>query len=207
MDSDEFQRELKARYSDLANHYDDLVTKMAAYTAHERIPRRIIELSRACGTLRVLDAGCGTGLSSVHFFDLSAQVTGIDLAPGMIEQARKRPFERLICQSLDEPWDVPDSDFNVVIALGLTEFIEDIHALMTNIARKLVVGGICGVTFAKPLPPTCRLQIKTYEAAECETAIEVGKFLILELLEFPGYIKCGEQVEYRGYILRKPCMY
>ncbi|WP_252975728.1 class I SAM-dependent methyltransferase [Janibacter melonis] len=37
---------------------------------------------------RVLDAGCGTGRMSRHLADRGAVVEGVDLSPGMLEQAR-----------------------------------------------------------------------------------------------------------------------
>ena len=39
---------------------------------------------------RILDAGCGTGEDMVHFLNQGADVYGIDVAKGMVEQAKNR---------------------------------------------------------------------------------------------------------------------
>ena len=41
---------------------------------------------------RILDLGCGTGLELGYYYEIvpTAKVTGIDLAPGMMEALRKK---------------------------------------------------------------------------------------------------------------------
>ena len=65
-------------------------------------------LPRAPGA-RILDLGCGTGLELGYYFELSpdANVTGIDLAAGMLEElGRKFPDKRLTL-ILGSYFDVP----------------------------------------------------------------------------------------------------
>ena len=47
-------------------------------------------LAKAEGDLRVLDAGCGTGLCAPFLRSYSCQLTGVDLSAGMLEKARSR---------------------------------------------------------------------------------------------------------------------
>ncbi len=51
----------------------------------------------------VLDLGCGAGLFAQHFRDKARKMTGVDLSPAMIEQARsKNLYDRLAVADLVE---------------------------------------------------------------------------------------------------------
>ena len=74
---------------------------------------------------RVLDLGCGTGLELCEYFKLngSAAVVGIDLAPGMLGELRRKLADRDIKLILGSYFDVP---------LGTCEFdaalsVESLH--------------------------------------------------------------------------------
>ena len=74
---------------------------------------------------RVLDLGCGTGLELEYYFKLNptACVTGIDLAPGMLEAlARKFPAQNLelVCGSY---FDVPLGENRYDVAVS----VESLH--------------------------------------------------------------------------------
>ena len=58
---------------------------------------------------RVLDLGCGTGLELGYYFELApaAHVTGIDLAPGMLEELRKKLPDKDLTLILGSYFDVP----------------------------------------------------------------------------------------------------
>ena len=58
---------------------------------------------------RVLDLGCGTGLELGYYFELvpTARVTGVDLAPGMLEELRKKFPDKSLTLVLGSYFDVP----------------------------------------------------------------------------------------------------
>lgn len=58
---------------------------------------------------KLLDLGCGTGLELDYYFQLnsSAKVTGIDLAPGMLNRLREKFSDREITLILGSYFDVP----------------------------------------------------------------------------------------------------
>ena len=58
---------------------------------------------------RVLDLGCGTGLELGHYFELAptAHVTGIDLAPGMLDELRRKFPDRALTLICGSYFDVP----------------------------------------------------------------------------------------------------
>lgn len=70
--------------------------------------------------LRILDAGCGTGLAGVELARLGAKhIDGRDLSPGMLAVARQSgAYEALQTTDLNKPLDVGDGAYDVVVCVG-----------------------------------------------------------------------------------------
>lgn len=83
----------------------------------------------------VLDLGCGTGGFSLRAAQAGAPVTGIDVAPGMVEVARERVpsghFDVGDMQSL--PYE--DSSFDVIAAFHSLQFAPSPSAVLAEVAR------------------------------------------------------------------------
>ncbi len=92
---------------------------------------------------RVLDVGCGGGLLCEALARAGAKVTGIDLAPGMIEVARLHATE----QSLDIDYQVvaaetlPGASFDVVTSMEMLEHVPDPQQMTATLARLVRPGG------------------------------------------------------------------
>src|SRR5712691_3708770 len=71
-------------YSELSHLYDRLFTRVF----YPRIEQVVRSLTIEPGA-RVLEVGVGTGLS-LGAYPTHCQVTGVDLAPDMLEQAREK---------------------------------------------------------------------------------------------------------------------
>ena len=103
-------------------------------------------LPKAAGS-HVLDLGCGTGLELGYYFETvpTAIVTGIDLAPGMLDKLRAKFPDKsltLICGSY---FDVPfeESAFDAAVSVeSLHHFTkEEKIPLYTNVRKALKPGG------------------------------------------------------------------
>jgi len=97
----------------------------------------------------LLDVGIGTGLCALPFYKAGLEIHGMDSSPAMIEKCRKRgfPFE-LTQRDLQEiPWPFTDNSFNHVISTGLTHFISDLRAMITESARVMKSGGLFGFDY------------------------------------------------------------
>ena len=91
---------------------------------------------------RVLDVGCGGGLLCEAFARAGASVTGIDLAPGMIEVARLHATE----QALDIDYRLCDADtleggYDVVSCMEMLEHVPDPAKMVATLARLVRPGG------------------------------------------------------------------
>jgi predicted TPR repeat methyltransferase len=136
---------VNAVYSHLAKTYDRELRDDMQYTAYFKVPQLVIdELGHRQAT--ILDLGCGTGLSSLLFFEKGYDVTGIDGSSAMIRRARKLPFKKIIQQDLESPWRVRDHSFNAVVMVGVIEYIIYPGVLFRQVHNKLVDGGVFGLT-------------------------------------------------------------
>jgi SAM-dependent methyltransferase len=66
----------------------------AAMPGHSDAMQLLIEMSGVSGEDQVLDVACGPGLVACAFAVQARQVTGIDITPGMIEQAQRLQGEQ-----------------------------------------------------------------------------------------------------------------
>ena len=80
-------------------------------SAREFYPFTAACLPQASGSA-VLDLGCGTGLELGYYFDLvpTARVTGIDLAPGMLDRLRSKFPDQVLTLIQGSYFDVPFGD-------------------------------------------------------------------------------------------------
>ena len=95
---------------------------------------------------RVLDIGCGGGLLCEALQDLGAQVTGIDLAPAMLEAARLHAAERGVAIDYrllraEELASTEPGAFDVVTCMEMVEHVPDPASIVTAIAALVRPGG------------------------------------------------------------------
>jgi 2-polyprenyl-6-hydroxyphenyl methylase/3-demethylubiquinone-9 3-methyltransferase len=95
---------------------------------------------------RVLDVGCGGGLLSESIARAGAQVTGIDLAPGMIEVARLHAAESSLSidyrmAAAEELAQQSPGRFDVVTCMEMLEHVPDPAAMIATLAKLLCPGG------------------------------------------------------------------
>ena len=115
-------------------------------SAEEFYPFTAASLPKAPGS-RILDLGCGTGLELGYYYEMvpTALVTGIDLAPGMLEALRKKFTEKALILIQGSYFDVPfqENAFDAAVS------VESLHhftkaekiPLYAKLRRALKPGG------------------------------------------------------------------
>ena len=191
-------------YKDFAD-YDTTVVSEYGYSAHQRVPSAI--LARV-GTkrLRVLDLGCGTGLSSALFLDNGHAVVGVDVSEQMIEQAREKgSYERLECCSVQEAVSrLAGERFDVVVLIGVMEFIADPSAFLRSLVPLLGAtdGGATYLGIAVPETQPAelerRFEILTHEPEPMLSAMSEAGLTLVYDEGFVGYDLGSSIVNYRG---------
>ena len=98
------------------------------------------------GTGKVLEVGVGTGLSLPEYKS-HIEITGIDLAPEMLERARERvAAEKLTNVAGLHEMDAgnlqfPDASFDTVVAMYVITVVPDPEKVMRELARVVKPGG------------------------------------------------------------------
>ena len=96
----------------------------------------------------VLELGCGTGMILKEIHPIANSAKGIDISPGMLEQAQARGLDVTVGSATDLPYD--DASFDVVYSFKVLAHIEDIEKAMSEVARVLKPGGMAALEFYNP---------------------------------------------------------
>ena len=104
-------------------------------------------LPRESGT-RLLDLGCGTGLELGYYFELvpSAEVTGIDLAPGMLKALKSKFPDKRVTLIQGSYFDVPfeEDHYDAAVSVeSLHHFAKEEKTRLYEKLRKALKPGGC----------------------------------------------------------------
>ena len=100
-------------------------------------------------TKRVIDLGTGTG-NAIQFLNDAQIVLGIDVTFQMLQAAKNCYPEAKLIQADASQVPAKSNSVDVITAIGLSEYIEDINLLFSEFVRLLKNGGYLVFTFSPP---------------------------------------------------------
>jgi ubiquinone/menaquinone biosynthesis C-methylase UbiE len=89
-ETDGARRIIQAHWNSQAGVFDDLDGHGLSGEAQRRAWSELLAPLTGVAPQRVLDVGCGTGFMAIAFARLGHSVIGVDFAPKMVEQARRK---------------------------------------------------------------------------------------------------------------------
>jgi malonyl-CoA O-methyltransferase len=132
---------------------------------------------------KVLDVGCGTGFCSRRLRQKFSrgQVTGVDIAPGMIEQANKKQglFKKvsyLVADADDLPFEA--NTFDVVFSNLTLQWLPDLNRTFEELNRVLKSGGL--LIFSS-LGPDTLMELRD-SWRQVDDAVHVNDFLDMHIV-------------------------
>jgi ubiquinone/menaquinone biosynthesis C-methylase UbiE len=89
---------------------------------------------------RALDLGCGSGVYSLRFARLGAEVAALDLSEAMIALAREKARERGLkidfrVADISKPLAFDDGEFDLVFTATVLHYVEDLEGFFSEVAR------------------------------------------------------------------------
>lgn len=129
-----------------AEAFDSILVDQLQY----RVPWQLAELigRLAPGPYeRMLDLGCGTGLAGLTLKPHAAEITGVDLAESMLEQADEREvYDSLFVGDVVQFLEEEDTRFDLIVATDVLPYLGDLTAFMAGLKRCIAPGGIIGLS-------------------------------------------------------------
>lgn len=186
--------------AEFCREYDEVIQEYGKVD-HLRVPEWMLEVFSCEGEqrggpeppLRVLDLGCGTGVSSQVFLDSTdpkCSVIGMDLTPNMCREAKKtRDFEDVICGPVDERLPFEAGRFDAIIMLGVIEFIKEPGEVAKEARRVLKSGGLFGLSVPQRVNLSVEeeLGVQTFVPGEVEAGIAKAGFEVVRQEALHGY--------------------
>lgn len=140
-------RIIEQYYDKLASKYDDATSKPGSWIAPVECAR-LLE-GRLKSRMSILDLGIGTGRSLKTIVGRGHNITGIDISHAMLRRARRQyPRARLMRADLNQSIPLSkDARFDLVLAVGVFEFVREINMVIQGATRHLRPQGFLCFTF------------------------------------------------------------
>lgn len=142
---------VRATFDGFAEQFDRHLTDTLDYHVPELLSSALRETAPPA-QLDMLDLGCGTGLGGEQLRDLARRMVGVDLAPKMLELARRRGcYSELVVADAGQYLAAqPQASFDLVLAADVLIYIGDISQLVREAARVLRPGGRFAFSIEQP---------------------------------------------------------
>lgn len=131
-----------------ASAYDGLVGANPGYNDHLRLSAQRMQLPDAGRGLRLLDIGCGTGLSTAALLSVAphAEIIGVDGSAGMLEQARAKSWPSTVSFAQSRAEDLAKAGvtgpFDGILAAYLVRNLPDPDPVLRALLALLAPGGV-----------------------------------------------------------------
>jgi predicted TPR repeat methyltransferase len=136
-----------SHFDSFADSFDQKLVGELGYHVPETLTRFLRDEIGVTGGLRILDLGCGTGLSGLPLRPLASRLVGIDLAPRMIEKARARGiYDDLAVGEVLDHLGAVAAGYDLIVAADLVIYFGDLAPLLQAAHRALAPGGLLALS-------------------------------------------------------------
>lgn len=141
-------------FDQYAGRYDVALTERLNYRGPSLLRDAVATVPQAANQTMhfeaALDLGCGTGLGGAAFRPFVDRMTGVDLSPAMIEQAKgKDLYDRLTCASIQDYLSDAIADrrqYQLIFAADVMVYVNAIAPIVAKAAQVLAPDGLLAFT-------------------------------------------------------------
>ena len=125
-----------------AEAFEDILVEQLGYAVPMMVRQRLQTLNLG-PFKRLLDLGCGTGLTGEALRDMAEDITGIDISENMVEIAHEKDlYETLyVAEAEDFLEDNDDEPFDIITATDVLPYLGALEPLFFGAAENLNAGG------------------------------------------------------------------
>lgn len=126
-----------------AEAFEDILVEQLGYAVPMMVRQRLQTLNLG-PFKRLLDLGCGTGLTGEALRDMADDITGIDISENMVEIAHEKDlYETLyVAEVEDFLEDNDDEPFDIITATDVLPYLGALEPLFFGAAENLNAGGL-----------------------------------------------------------------
>jgi predicted TPR repeat methyltransferase len=168
-----------------AEAFEDILVEQLGYAVPMIVRQRLQSLNLG-PFKRLLDLGCGTGLTGAALRDMVEDSTGIDISENMVEIAHEKEiYETLYVAEVEDFLEDNDDDaFDLITATDVLPYLGALEPLFFGAAENLAPGGI--FVFSSETLPDDVLAGRTYMVGPHQRFAHAESY-VKERLEATGF--------------------
>ncbi|MBC7314514.1 MAG: methyltransferase domain-containing protein [Rhizobium sp.] len=126
-----------------AEAFEDILVEQLGYAVPAMVRQRLQALELG-PFKRMLDLGCGTGLTGGTLRDMVDDITGIDISENMVELAHEKDlYETLYVAEVEDFLEDNDEEaFDLITATDVLPYLGALEPLFFGAAENMVAGGL-----------------------------------------------------------------
>ncbi|HEX2147043.1 MAG TPA: methyltransferase domain-containing protein [Pseudorhizobium sp.] len=126
-----------------ADSFEDILVEQLGYAVPVMVRQRLQDLKLG-PFKRMLDLGCGTGLTGGALRDMVDDITGIDISENMVEIAHEKDlYETLYVAEVEDFLEDNDDDpYDLITATDVLPYLGALEPLFFGAAENMLPGGI-----------------------------------------------------------------
>ena len=129
---------VRTLFDGYAPKFDQALTQGLSYRAPELLLRAVQASGTPIAFTAALDLGCGTGLGGAAFKPFCDNLTGVDLSPAMLAQARaKNIYARLEEGDVVVFLHAETARYDLVLAADVYMYLDDLRPVLRAVAKVL----------------------------------------------------------------------